>query len=201
MIATAAFAITAVLALADADVDLFAPMVLGVITAVGGGTVRDVVLGVPVFSAEDQTYIWIALSASLIAFASRSLLTQPQVLSLMLYIDGLGAALFGIQGASKAWQLNFGIPVAPVILGITTAIGGGLIRDVLAGRQTLLMSRELYAIPVTMGCIAYAVLVDYVPEDTQVAALLSIILIFSFRAAAIHWNLRVPDRFIGRPRG
>jgi uncharacterized membrane protein YeiH len=201
MVATAAFAITAVLALADPGVDLFAAMVLGIITAVGGGTVRDVILGVPVFWVEDQTYIWVALTASVVAFASRSFLTQPQVLSSMLYIDGLGAALFGIQGASKSWQLDFGLPVAPVILGITTAIGGGLIRDVLAGRQTLLMSRELYAIPVTIGCVVYAGLVQFFPEQIQVAAFLSIILIFSFRAAAIHWNLRMPDRFITRPRG
>lgn len=54
----------------------------------------------------------------------------------MLYLDGFGAALFGIQGADKAWNMDFGLPLAPVILGVITAIGGGLIRDMVAGRKT-----------------------------------------------------------------
>ena len=78
----------------------------------------------------------------------------------MLYIDGFGAALFAIQGVDKAWTMNYGLPVAPVILGVITAIGGGLIRDVLAGRKTLIMSHELYAIPVTFGCCAYLLILN-----------------------------------------
>lgn len=78
------------------------------------------------------------------------------------------------------------------VLGVTTAIGGGLIRDVLAGRETLLMSRELYATPVLVGCVLYVVLLYLVPEYRFASAIGCITTIFSIRAAAIHWDLSVP---------
>ena len=118
----------------------------------------------------------------------------------MLYLDGFGAALFGIQGADKAWNMDFGLPLAPVILGVITAIGGGLIRDMLAGRKNLLMSHELYAIPVSLGCIVYVLILEYAPSYTTQGAIACMLLIFGFRAAAIYWNLRVPNSFITRSR-
>ncbi|MEY3498239.1 MAG: hypothetical protein RLZZ325_1246, partial [Pseudomonadota bacterium] len=142
IIASAAFAITGVLAISDRGVDLFGVLVLGIITAIGGGTIRDVIMGVPVFWADAPIYILVAAIASIITFYAESTLSQPQLYKAILYIDGLGAALFGIQGADKAWHYDFGGSAAAIILGVVTAIGGGLIRDVLAGRKTLLMSYE-----------------------------------------------------------
>jgi uncharacterized membrane protein YeiH len=194
--ATIAFAVTAVLAVADHGVDIFGVMVLGVITAVGGGTIRDLILSVPVFWSKEPEFIWIALAASLIAFFGRSIFTQPQVFASMLYIDAIGAAMFGIQAALKTWNLNFGLPVGPVMLGILTAIGGGLIRDVLAGRKTLLMTPEIYAIPVAIGCALFTVLLNIAPDYSVQAALACTVIIFSMRAAAIHWRLKVPSNLI-----
>jgi len=124
-IATMAFAVTGVLAIANRGVDLFGVLVLGLITAIGGGTIRDIILEAPVFWSENQIYVWLALGASVLTFVAESFFTQPQIYRWMLYIDGLGAALFAIQGADKAWSMGFGLPVAPVILGVITAIGGG----------------------------------------------------------------------------
>jgi len=70
-------------------------------------------------------------------------MSRRRVVALLLYLDAAGISLFAIQGAEKAWLLGFGLPLAPKLLGIITAIGGGLIRDVLAGRDNLLMRREL----------------------------------------------------------
>jgi uncharacterized membrane protein YeiH len=193
MAGTVAFAVTAVLALAPRGIDLFGACVLGIITAIGGGTVRDLILGVPVFWATDLSYIWVALAASIATFSAHSLFNRKEIHGLMLYLDGLGVALFGIQAVDKVWGLEFGLPLAPIILGITTAIGGGLIRDVLAGRETLLMSRELYAVPVMLGCTLYVVLLYLVPDYRFICALGCFFLIFAIRAAAIHWNLSVPD--------
>ena len=116
----------------------------------------------------------------------------------MLYLDGLGAALFGIEATEKVWGLEFGLPLAPIILGIVTAIGGGLIRDVLAGRQTLLMKRELYAIPVLLGCILYVGALNFFSEYRFVSAVVCMLLTFSIRAAAIHWDLSVPQWLLAR---
>jgi uncharacterized membrane protein YeiH len=118
----------------------------------------------------------------------------------MLYLDGFGAALFAIGGTDKAWSMDFGLPVAPVILGVVTAIGGGLLRDVLAGRKTLIMSHELYAIPVSFGCIAYVLILNYCPQYTVEGSVICMLGIFGLRAAAIHWDLRVPKMFITKTR-
>lgn len=193
MAGTVAFSVTAVLALAPKKIDLLGAVVLGVITAIGGGTIRDLILEVPVFWSIDQTYIWVSVGASMAVFSAHSLFNRKEIYSLMLYVDGLGAALFAIQAADKVWGLGFALPVAPVILGVITAIGGGLIRDVLAGRQTLLMTRELYATPVLFGCILYVILLYLLPEYRSISAVGCILFIFAIRASAIHWNLPVPD--------
>ena len=193
MAGTVAFAVTAVLALAPKGIDIFGAAVLGIITAIGGGTVRDLILEVPVFWSTDLNYIWVALGASIAAFAAHPLFTRKKIYSLMLYVDGFGVALFAIQAVDKVWGRGFGLPLAPVILGIVTAIGGGLIRDVLAGRQTLLMSRELYAIPVLFGCALYVALLYLLPEYRFICAVGCPTCIFAIRAAAIHWQLHVPE--------
>jgi uncharacterized membrane protein YeiH len=193
MAGTVAFAVTAVLALSSKGIDLFGAVVLGIITAIGGGTVRDLILDVPVFWSTELSYIWVAIGASVAAFAAHSFFTRKEINSLMLYVDGLGVSLFAIQAVNKVWDLEFGLPLAPIILGIVTAIGGGLIRDVLAGRPTLLMSRELYATPVLIGCTLYVVVLYVFPEHRFLGALLGCTCIFGVRAAAIHWQLSVPE--------
>ena len=192
IVATMAFAITAVLAIADRGVDIFGVMVLGVITAVGGGTVRDLLLGVQPFWVEDLVFVRVAIFSSLLAFVGRSFFTQPQIFTLMLYLDGLGAALFGIQGAMKTYEMAFGWPLAPVILGVITAIGGGIMRDVIAGRKNLLMSTELYAIPVALGCLLLMASLHFYPNEAIQILIGCTVMTFLMRAAAIHWGLKVP---------
>ena len=195
-----AFAVTAVLALAPRGIDFFSAVVLGIITAIGGGTMRDLILDVPIFWGADLNYIWVALGASVAAFAAHSLFSRKEIYSLMLYVDGFGAALFAIQAVDKVWGLGFGLPLAPIILGVVTAIGGGLIRDVLAGRQTLLMTSELYATPVLFGCTLYVVLLHLIPEYRFISAVGCCLFIFGIRAAAIHWQLPIPDWLITKVR-
>ncbi|WP_291993580.1 TRIC cation channel family protein [Candidatus Accumulibacter sp. ACC003] len=193
MAGTAAFAITAVLAVAPRGIDLFGVCVLGIVTAIGGGTLRDVILNVPVFWAADMNYIWVALAASVAAFLAQSLFTRKEMFALLLYIDGLAGALFAIQAADKVLALQFGLPLAPILLAIITAIGGGLIRDVLAGRQNLLMSREIYAVPVLFGSTLFVVAMAYIPQHRSLAGISCVLAIFAFRAAAIHWHWCIPD--------
>lgn len=189
---TIAFAVTAVLAVAPKGIDLFGACVMGIITAVGGGTVRDLILDVPVFWSTDLSYIWIAFAASVAAFWGQSLFAHRHLSALMLYFDALGVALFATQATWKVWKLDFGLPVAPVLLGIITAIGGGLMRDLLAGRQTLLMTREIYAIPVLFGTLLFVVVLGLFPQHGGIGAFVCFGLIFALRAAAIHWSLSVP---------
>lgn len=188
-----AFAITAVLALAPREIDFISAIVLGIITAIGGGTIRDVILDTPVFWSIDANYLWIALLASIVAFRGHLLLSRKEIFSLMLYVDGFGAALFATQTVDKVWALGFGLPLAPILLGTVTAIGGGVIRDVLVGQKTLLVTRELYITPVSLGCALYVCLLYFVPEYRFLSAIVCCLFIFGIRSAAIYWELSVPD--------
>ena len=192
MSGTVAFAATAVLAVAPRGIDLFGATVLGIITAIGGGTLRDIILDIPVFWATNQIYIWVAAGASILTFYANTLFTRKVINKLVLYVDALGVSLFAIEAINKVWDLEFALPAGPIALGITTAIGGGLIRDVLAGRQTLIMSRELYAIPVTVGCVLYVLILEYLPDYAFIGSIIGILFIFSFRAISIEKNLSVP---------
>jgi len=196
MAGTVAFAVTAVLAVTPRGIDMFGACVMGLITAIGGGTIRDMILNVPVFWASDLNYIWVSLAASFIAFIGNRFVTRKNISLLMLYIDALGVSMFSIQAAHKVVGLNFGMPLAPILLGVITAIGGGLLRDVLAGKATLLMGRELYAVPVTIGCVLYVILLTLLPESAVFNGIACSVLIFLLRGAAIHWSLTVPQWMI-----
>lgn len=192
MAGTVAFAVTAVCAVTPKGIDVFGACVMGVITAIGGGTIRDVILDVEVFWAADLNYIWVALVSSLVAFVANRLVTRKHIYESMLYIDALGVAVFAIQAAHKCQELDFAMPLGPILLGVITAIGGGLVRDVLAGNTTLLMRRELYAIPITIGCAFYIFLLSQFPDRAVSLGVGCAVLIFAIRAAAIHWGLTVP---------
>jgi uncharacterized membrane protein YeiH len=200
MIAIAAFAMTGVIAISSRGIDLFTACVMGTITAIGGGTVRDLILGTPVFWAIELNYIWVSLAASVAAFFARPLFDRKHLFRLMLYLDAFGASLFSIQASNRVLDLQFGLPIAPVILGVLTAIGGGLIRDVLAGHQTLLMNRDLYAIPILLGCTIYVMTLALFPEHRSTSAIACIACIFGLRAAVIHWRLTVPHWLITKPK-
>ncbi len=201
MVGIFAFAVTAVLAVAEKEVDFFGATILGLITAVGGGTLRDIILDKPVFWSNDVMYIWVAIGASMIAFWAESLFTRKEIYSLMLYLDGLGIALFAIQTTSGTCQIDFGWPIGPIIMGVITAIGGGLLRDVLAGRKTLLMGRQIYAIPVFLGCTIFVILQMLLPKEYMFLAEIGCItFIFTLRAAVIYWDLSVPDCLVTKSK-
>jgi uncharacterized membrane protein YeiH len=151
------------------------------------------ILDVPVFWAAETVYLWVAILTSVGTFCATSLFGRREIRRLFLYVDGAAVAMFAIQATEKVWQLDFGLPLGPIILGIVTATGGGMIRDVLSGRPTLLFSRDLYAIPITVGCILFVVILHSAPEYRGQGAYACVGLIFAIRAAAIYWDIKVPN--------
>jgi uncharacterized membrane protein YeiH len=188
MLGTAVFAITGVLAVTRRGLDVFGALVLGIVTALGGGTVRDLIIGTPPFWIGDSNYVWAAIAGALAAFWIGALLRNAY--PGLLYLDGLGAALFAVIAANKVLTLPLSGPVA-VMMGVLTGIGGGLIRDVLAGRPTLLMSREIYATPILLGCMVFVLIRTYAPAFPYAAAV-AVAIIFGLRALAIHRHLEMP---------
>jgi len=167
---------------------VFGAVVLGIITAIGGGTIRDLLLDQPIFWIADFNYIWVALIAGVLAFFLTKRFQQRY--QLLLYLDGFAAALFGIVATEKVLGLQLAAPFA-VMMGVLTSIGGGIARDVLAGRVSLLMSREIYATPILLGCTLYVLLRDVFPT-IQVAGWIALIFTSGLRFLAIYKELQMP---------
>ena len=164
-------------------------VMLGLVTAVGGGTVRDLLIRYPIFWFEDFAFVWAAIAGALVAFFLSAFIIN--VFRSLLYLDALGAALFATAAANKV-LLDPGLPApVAVILGVLTGIGGGLLRDVLAGRPTLLTSREIYATPIFIGCTVFVLLREYTPDFAH-AALVGATVIFALRALALWFHLEMP---------
>lgn len=188
LVGTAIFSITGVLAVARRGLDVLGAIMLGLVTALGGGTVRDLIIRGPVFWLEDFNYVWAGIVGALAAFWIGWFFRSTY--RGLLYLDAAGAAIFTVVAANKV--LSYGLPPpTAVVLGVITGIGGGLIRDVLAGRPTLLMSREIYATPILFGCTVFVLCRTLVPEYAYASAL-GVAVIFAFRATAIHQHLKMP---------
>ena len=188
--ATAAFALSGIIAAARKRLDVVGVCVVSFVAAFGGGTLRDLLLGVPVFWMIDFNYVWVASAASLAAFALARHLRDETVWAAILYLDAFGIALFGVQSIDKALAHGFAAPVA-IVMATITGIGGGLIRDVLAQRENLLSSREIYATTIITGGMLYTFLLAQ-GGASHGASLCGVAFTFAFRGLAIHFGWQMP---------
>ncbi|MGB3201653.1 MAG: trimeric intracellular cation channel family protein [Nodosilinea sp.] len=184
----AVFAMSGVLSATRQRLDLFSIVVVGLLTAVGGGTLRDMILDVPVFWLVDLTAFWVAITASFVTFIGvRFILKLP--MRLLSYLDAIGIALFSIQAIDRTLALGYPAAVA-VVMGLITSIAGGIVRDVVTHRPTLLLSREFYATPILLGGIFYILLSQL--TSAPAIRLIAMGVIFATRAIAIRWRLCLP---------
>ena len=190
LIGTFAFAVNGALtALRAARLDIVGVVTLGMITALGGGTIRDVLLdSLPPATFTEWRYLAVAAGGGLIAFVfGRHLerLNTP-----ITVLDAAGLSLFAVTGASKAIVLGFG-PAQAVIVGGITAVGGGTLRDVLIRRIPFVLTNELYAIPALIGATALVVLSRFGTAVT-VAAVAGAALCFVIRMVGVRFGLNAP---------
>ena len=150
LLGTFAFALNGALtAVRHVRIDIIGVLTLGMITAMGGGILRDIILGdLPPATFQDWRYIAVAAFGAFIVFIFARFLGRMTVPIEVL--DAVGLSFFAVTGASKAMEFGLG-PVQAVILGTITGVGGGTIRDALVGRIPSVMSEGLYAIPALVG--------------------------------------------------
>lgn len=187
----AVFAISGALAAGHKNLDWVGVVVLAMVTAVGGGTLRDVLLNRDmVFWIQDNTYIWVILGASFFTILYVKFFHPP--FNLIMYADALGLALFTILGAKVA-QAHGATDVIVVMMAILTGVAGGIIRDVLTGEiPHLFRSTEpLYAVTAMAGVILYVVLPKF-NVDQKLAMYVGMTTVGLFRFAAIYWKLSLP---------
>jgi uncharacterized membrane protein YeiH len=187
---TFAFALNGALtAVRAARLDIVGVVTLGMITALGGGILRDVLLGaLPPATFSDWRYLVVAIGGGLIAFAlSRQL---ERLATPIVEFDALGLSLFAVTGAAKALELGAGLGQA-ILLGAVTAVGGGTIRDVLVRRIPTVLRSELYAIPALLGA-GVVVGAARLGLDVLVASFVGAALCFVVRLLGVRFGLDAP---------
>ncbi|WP_318521528.1 trimeric intracellular cation channel family protein [Photobacterium leiognathi] len=190
MFGTAIFAASGVLMAGRLRMDPFGVIVLASVTAIGGGTIRDMALGAtPVFWITDTNYLWVIFITCIF-----TMLTTQRPKRMPWYFlpvaDAIGLAVFVAIGVEKA--LRYGAsPMVAVIMGVITGCGGGVIRDVLGREIPMVLRMEVYATACIIGGIVHTagLSLGILPS---VAAVMGIITTLTIRLAAIRWNLSLP---------
>lgn len=183
------FAISGALVAVRKQLDLFGVLVLACVTGLGGGFLRDVLIGVtPPASLADWRYLLVPVAAGLVTFVYHPTLGKME--PYINVFDAFGLALFCVTGAAKSIEAGLS-PIPAAVMGMVTAIGGGMARDLLAGRVPVIFRGELYATPALAGATIAAVLTYYDAPEV-VAALSGGSLCLVWRLAAIRRNWTAP---------
>lgn len=193
ILGTIVFAISGVLLAAKKEMDPIGALVLGVITAVGGGTIRDVLLNHgPIFWITDSTDLWVAIISSFLAMIFirySSYNKYPKWL--MPVLDAIGLAVFVGIGVNKAVasQVN---ELVMICMGVLTGVGGGILRDVLARDIPMVFRTDIYATACLVGGSVHTISYLYFNLPLESATVLGIIVTLTIRLFAIYWKLTLP---------
>ena len=188
IVGVAVFAATGALAASRKQMDLIGFGLLATLTGVGGGTLRDLILDRPVFWLLDQTYLGICLGVAAACFFAAHLLQRRY--PVLLWLDALGLAAYGVLGAHVALEAKAGVIVAAV-LGVITSTFGGLMRDVVSQETPLILKQELYATAALVSAVVYIGALS-LGGSPMLGAALGIASGLGLRAAAIRWGLSLP---------
>ncbi|MEQ1648695.1 MAG: trimeric intracellular cation channel family protein [Hyphomicrobiaceae bacterium] len=186
-IAVAVFAITGALTASRKELDLIGFLWLAIVTGIGGGTFRDLLLQQPVFWIKEPTYIIVATVAAVVVYFTAHI---PQSrYKWILWLDAIGLAFVTIVGADKAITAGAS-PVIAVVMGMLTASLGGIIRDILGHEPSILLKREIYISAALVGAIVYVATLS-IGAPQILGALLGAAATFALRAGAITrgWSL------------
>lgn len=196
IIGTVAFAVSGVMIAAEKQLDLFGALILGATTAVGGGIIRDVILGkFPPVTFIKPTYAFVAIIVSLLTFVVlyKWNNTKPQHITGIINIcDAIGLATFAIIGVNAAHDAGYeGNMFLSCFLGVVTGVGGGVVRDMLVGKIPFILHKKIYAVATIAGTVIYSVLL-VLGLNKIVSSIVSCLLIFVIRLLATHYEWTLP---------
>ena len=183
-----AFAVSGALTAGRKGMDLFGVLVVAAVTAIGGGTVRDVLLDQPVFWLADTTYLYVIAAAVVCTLVYARFRRPPH--GALLVADAFGLAVFAVLGVRAG--LGAGVsPLIAVIMGAITGVVGGAVRDVLSGETPLILRREIYATAAVAGASTYVVLSTWVGQGA-ITLTASIAVTLLLRLSAVWFDLHLP---------
>ena len=195
LIGTIAFAVSGALVGVARKMDIFGMAVLALATAIGGGIVRDVLLGYfPPNSLRNVVYVTVVLAVTVIVFLIynsryRKHAMGPRIRASYLLADALVLASFTVTGASAGFKLYPELPIFIVLLGTITAVGGGIIRDMLAQRIPSVLKEDVYALPSIIGGIVYYLMVTSSWASMAVYGAFIVVLVIRLLAIKYNWSL------------
>lgn len=199
IIGTIAFAITGVITAVEKKLDILGAIVLGTVTAVGGGILRDIMLGyLPPMAFRNPVYALTAIITSVTVFIIAFLVGKKIVKHFDVYsqvinfFDSLGLAVFVVTGINTAASCGFGENAfLSIFVAVLTGVGGGVMRDILAGRVPKILRRRVYALAAILGAIIYYYLLEFAVFSQTVSMLIGAgsVLIIRILATVFHWNL------------
>ena len=199
LIGTVAFAVSGVITALEKKFDIFGALVLGTVTAVGGGIVRDLILGyLPPMAFRKSVYAITALVTSLVVFVIAYFLGTRikkhfEVYSQIINVfDSIGLSVFVIGGVNSAIACGFGENMfLSVFVATLTGVGGGVMRDIMAGRVPKILRKRVYAIAAIIGALIYYNLIHYEVCSTALAVAIgaSSVMIIRILATVFQWNL------------
>jgi uncharacterized membrane protein YeiH len=185
----AVFAATGALAASRRQMDLIGFIFLAIVTGVGGGTLRDVILGqLPVFWVGEPAYLIVAAATAVMVYFTAHLVWSRYVW--LLWLDAIGLSAYCVIGAAKGLALGVPAPIA-VVTGVMTATFGGILRDIVTGEPSVLMRREIYLTAALAGASAYTLL-DMAGAPSAPAVLVSALAAFLVRGGALHFGWKFP---------
>lgn len=195
VIGTIAFAISGALVGITRKMDVFGVVVIAVVTATGGGIIRDVLVGrIPPNSLQTNLYIGLTIATTLVVFALYKFgrahhFKVKWAQQLYLFADALGLASFTVTGASIGLMTQHNNVLLCVVLALLTAIGGGMVRDLLAHRTPFVLRQDVYALPAMIGAVLYY----FIAKDDHIYiasyVVFSFVLIIRLLAIRFNWNL------------
>ncbi|MDD6201723.1 MAG: TRIC cation channel family protein [Lachnospiraceae bacterium] len=198
MIGTIAFALSGAMTAIKKEMDILGVMILGMVTAVGGGIIRDIILGIippqafrePVYALSAlfvSAFIFVFIYLKVIGYRHISGLYFQQ---LLLAADTLGLAVFTVVGVRAAFENNMEMNYFfPVFLGTITGVGGGLLRDIMAGDRPYIFVKHVYASASIAGALVASLLWNITGEKTAMLAGAVCVIIMRFLAIHFKWNL------------
>lgn len=183
------FAISGALAARAKTLDIFGVILLSLVTAVGGGTLRDVILDItPVFWVRDPTYIVVVIVSAMITMIFLRSNWIPR--RTLLVADAFGLALFAVLGTQTAIDSNVS-PLIAIMMGVVSGVAGGVVRDMLTGQVPLILCQEIYATAAMCGAIVYVGMTTFSSVENLNMAV-GILTALGLRLAAIKWHWSLP---------
>jgi len=184
----ALFAATGALAASRRELDLIGFMFLASVTGIGGGTVRDLVLDVPVFWVEHPIHILVCAGTAALVYITAHLVEYRY--RLLLWLDAIALAAYSVFGAYKGLMVT-GSPVLAIVMGMLTGTMGGIMRDVLANEPSVLLRKEIYVTAAMAGAVAF-VLARMMELPVGIPALLGFVSALGIRSSALVFGWTLP---------